>query len=1491
MNILDVGIFRLAEGRAIPAVGPSPAVVDVTPTPFATLTSDIGTVTLTFDTSVSPARFSPRTTYVVDGQGALHVPTSATLAADGFSATYSLAAPLPKCGQYSVNIANSLSSASGALLTQPSPRPELSGFFPPAAPVLNPHVTMTQAASVTVAGAITASSTVEISSPSGVLNVPATGGTFSADVPLRANEVNHVFFTAISDCGGVRSAPIATAITNDAQPPNLFIDFPPAGAELTVATTDVAGRVSDLLSGFMGLTVVVNGIAAEVDVGIGTNGTFLAQNVPLNLSTPTIISAVATDELGNTRTREISVLQVQIPPDAPRMTVVSGNRQEAVVRSLLPSPVVVKVTNADGTPFPNKTVTFQVTRSDGRLTANGAGDGSMMFQARTDINGEAHAFWKLGSDAGCGNNRVEVTSTSIAGTVGFCATARSAPAAQINLGSGNNQRAEAGGPATEPLRVWVSDSCNGVSNIPVTFTVIEGDGTVNGLSSVTINTADTGHAEVAFTLGPNAGSNVVEANFPSNITAPATFVVVGLVRDDTQPTSFSGLILNNAGQPVGGVPCSLTIGSASTIQKVSSAAGQFHFDNLSSAGPGHLFINGLQAVTVDGQPIQAGSLPALSFPLLLIPNVDNSLPMPVLLPTLNPANARLYTGAEDVELTVQGIDGLKMTIKAGSMTRRDGTVPSVADPAIVALNQVHADDIPMPMPDGASPPFAWTLQPGGATFDPPVEIVYPNMSGMPPGSLSNFLSFNHDTERFEIVATGQVNEDGSLIISDPGSGITKAGWGGVCPPYPVVGATEDCEPKSNGCGSAGGIQFFNRRLTCFYVGGKPSCESTVKACFGNEDSDGPCDKHDICYGTCGADRLTCDKAFRDNALSLCDSLFSQNTECNKFRFDCRATAHIYYWAIRLRGKGAYDAAQEEFCACNGLPVPFFSVQSTTDSGGLDSDDMDNDLLPDDWEIFFGLDPTDGDDTQRDPDQDLLPNVLEFLARTDPMNPDSDGDGIGDSEELENLQPTLPERLDSSWNITVAGQAVTPGAFGTFKIPNISMPDNFGEGGPGTPRDFVSDDFVRVTGTNTSGDVTLYVFSEPFRIRAGQTTVVTDLVIGDTPPPLPESVIFEPHPISPTAPDGTMQLAVTATLGNGTVMDVTPRTAWTTYRSSNPRVATVGPDGLVASVARGQVFITATNDGATAVTRIFISPDDPLTSVEGIVQTEDQSPVADAVVQIPRFGASTVTDVNGFFSFPAVPTEFGDLSINIQANIGGQSFGTNLFGVSPVPGGITDVGILLLSSFGLDSDSDCIPDDIEMALGLDPNDSDSNNNGILDGDEDFDADGLTNCLEVLFGSDLNNPDSDDDRLLDGAEFAAGADPINEDTDGDGFLDGEEVEFSSLPLDASSIPIRSSALGEQIGITVAVMNRADPSFSAGAAIVPQIVVHNLVDPSFRAGAVIAPTAITIHNQVDPALSKGEYIFWPIAVQNFALPDPNLSEFELVGPPVSLQNDAPP
>ena len=633
-------------------------------------------------------------------------------------------------------------------------------------------------------------------------------GNFLVNVPLNPNRLNRLFVRSEDDQGRV-SPPRSFEIIQDNEPPKLFIDFPEDGAELTNDAVVVAGRVSDRLSGFMGLDVKVvnttvediipgyepdNPQLANVIVGIGTNGTYERGQVPLDFG-ENVLLVEAKDIHGTPITEEIIVTRVEL--SGRQMAVVSGDLQKAQVNTQLTDPIILQVADAEGNPIFGKVVNFEVTRSNGRLTTdpNSTEPGKVNLQVRTDNNGDAQAWWTMGSDAGCGNNRVAVTSRNIAGTVFFCASADPAPARQINVGSGNNQRGEVNAPAPERLRAWVNDTCNGVPGVPVTFTVVEGDGKIQGLPSATVESSITGHAEVEFILGPEAGKHVVEATFPGNPGFPVTFTLVGVERQGDIPTSFRGLVHDNAMQPIGGAVCTLTFPEGEPLTTTSGADGQFMFTDITS-GPAHLHVNGQEADMLNGEGIPKGSFPALSYDVLLVPNVENTLPTPVLLPELDPENAVLdYDGEDDLELTVKGIDDLKMLIRAGSMRLVDGSEPSSSNPVTVSLNQVHFDEVPMPMPDGAAPPFAWTLQPAGATFDPPVEVIYPNMTGLPEGAITYFLSFDHDTNKFEIVATGHVVEGGFCSVTDPGAGISKAGWGCQCPPYPPVGNQSNNNPQ------------------------------------------------------------------------------------------------------------------------------------------------------------------------------------------------------------------------------------------------------------------------------------------------------------------------------------------------------------------------------------------------------------------------------------------------------------------------------------------------------------------------------------------------------------------------------------------------------------------------------------------------------------------------------------------------------------------------
>ena len=133
---------------------------------------------------------------------------------------------------------------------------------------------------------------------------------------------------------------------------------------------------------------------------------------------------------------------------------------------------------------------------------------------------------------------------------------------------------------------------------------------------------------------------------------------------------------------------------------------------------------------------------------------------------------------------------------------------------------------------------------------------------------------------------------------------------------------------------------------------------------------------------------------------------------------------------------------------------------------------------------------------------------------------------------------------------------------------------------------------------------------------------------------------------------------------------------------------------------------------------------------------------------------------------------------------------------------------------LDSDNDKINDEEEIALGLDPNKPDTDDDGLLDGFEyyygfdylntdesllDPDDDGLNNLAEQILDTLPKDPDTDKDGLLDGdedadldklsnsVEYALGTDMLDTDTDNDQYSDYEETINGTNPLQDEDLPI--------------------------------------------------------------------------------------------------------
>lgn len=608
-----------------------------------------------------------------------------------------------------------------------------------------------------------------------VNDVTATlaNNTFSATVPLKAG-VN--MLVAVGTTANGKTGTNSVTVTLDAVAPIVRIDSPRDG--FTSLDNDIAitGVVNDIVSGGVDAQVKVNGINATV-----SNGAFMVMSVPL-VRGPNTIEAVATDGVGNVGKHSITV-NFEVAVGA-RLTLGSGDGQKAVVKQSLSQPLVAVVKDGLGNPVAGRVVRFEVTRNSGTLRVNSGDAPVRVVQVPTDGSGRAAVLFTLGDTAGEGNNRVTATALGVAGEVSFCATALPAPANKILANMGDNQRGVTGQPLANRFEALVVDlDGNPLQGVDVTFTVVKGNGRLDGQESQVRVTGNDGIARAVLALGPDPGisNNVVNATFEGLTGLPATFTATGLAPGDPANTRFSGVVLDNGHNPI---PGALVTIDGTNLQATTDQNGQFLLTNV-PVGQIHLHVDPSNSPRPE-------TFPELAFVTVTVAGQNNILGQPILIPALDMENSKIVGGNQDVTLTMRGVPGLAMTIFANSVRCPDGS-----STCRVTISQVHLDKVPMAPPNGTlfMPP-AWTIQPHGVHFTIPARMTIPN-NGLAPGRIIDMFQFDHDLNMFVNIGKGTVSQDGLTITTDPGFGITAAGWGGGGPPPPPRTCVNGCDDKNS----------------------------------------------------------------------------------------------------------------------------------------------------------------------------------------------------------------------------------------------------------------------------------------------------------------------------------------------------------------------------------------------------------------------------------------------------------------------------------------------------------------------------------------------------------------------------------------------------------------------------------------------------------------------------------------------------------------------
>jgi Bacterial Ig domain/Bacterial Ig-like domain (group 1) len=213
-----------------------------------------------------------------------------------------------------------------------------------------------------------------------------------------------------------------------------------------------------------------------------------------------------------------------------KLEVISGNQQQGPAGSVLPDPLVVRVTDSRSRPVASQDVAFSVESGGGSVTP---------ATVQTDANGQAAAEWTLGSSTG--NQLLRVRTARGGSTtpleVSFSAMAVSGTASNLAEVSGDEQTGPVNSALADSLVVRVTDALgNPVAGVEVAWTVSGG----GSISPAAVVTGADGLAAAERVLGPTAGAQSAQAAVEGFTGSPVSFTHTAVPANPTALVLVSG---------------------------------------------------------------------------------------------------------------------------------------------------------------------------------------------------------------------------------------------------------------------------------------------------------------------------------------------------------------------------------------------------------------------------------------------------------------------------------------------------------------------------------------------------------------------------------------------------------------------------------------------------------------------------------------------------------------------------------------------------------------------------------------------------------------------------------------------------------------------------------------------------------------------------------------------------------------------------------------
>lgn len=588
------------------------------------------------------------------------------------------------------------------------------------------------------------------------VNVSNNNGTFSGNVDLQ--EGSNVIDARASKSGAIISDIISVSL--DLTPPYLTIDSHQNQQKVFTERVTITGLVNDIVRGTIEndqANATVNGVSALI-----VNRSYSAE-IPL-FEGENVVKVTGSDQVGNTN--QISITLIYEVPIGKRIVLVGGQGQSAMINEKLPQPLQIMVLDDNDDVLPDEAVVFRVFQGSGAVGVGTSKEGRAVV-IDSDVSGIAKTEFKLGTRAGTANHKISVSAVGFDNEVIFHASATGQIGNKLSVNSGNNQRGAVGQVLPQPLVVVVTDNgANVVKDSRIRFDVTAGGGhfSANDQTSIEVVTDSDGRATAELVLGELEGIDAQTLlatllDGPVGQVINAGFTATAFVPSATADTTVSGVVLDNQDTPIPGVTVRI---EGTSRQAQTDGKGLFQITQ-SPIGPIHIIADGSTATV-------AGEFPSLSYQLVTISGVDNPLPAPIYMVKLDTENA-VFSGSEDVVLTLDAFPGFKLEIAANSVTFPDGSTEG-----LISVTSVNASKVPMAPPNGMQPQFIVTIQPTGTRFDPPARLSLPNVDAHAAGAQVEMYSFDHDLEEFVSIGLGTVTEDGLIIVSNPGVGVIKAGW-------------------------------------------------------------------------------------------------------------------------------------------------------------------------------------------------------------------------------------------------------------------------------------------------------------------------------------------------------------------------------------------------------------------------------------------------------------------------------------------------------------------------------------------------------------------------------------------------------------------------------------------------------------------------------------------------------------------------------------------